>query len=192
MTVQATVPAQSISVPSDPALVAMAAQVAKIQAQLAAIAAAPPPNTFHNRILQPYSKAQAYNEHQWEDEWGNITFQILGHGWNQDGSQYHGHGSVYVVDPTDPSGNGRGEAEVWVNAVRDPNDPPSYPYWRKKVGYNHAILMLNDSIIAIRSASGKLFGITSDDNGNLKGVPRQDLPNPAPIIGPNYATAKAT
>jgi hypothetical protein len=186
MAVAATVPAQSISVPTDPALTALAAQVQLIQRQIAALPTQT--NVFPNRIHQPYAKTQPYNEHQWEDEWGNVTFQILGHGWNQDNSQFHGHGSVYVVDPTDPSGNGRGEAEVWVNAVRDPNDPASYPYWRKKIGYNHAILMLNDSIIAIRSTSGKLFGIVVDDEGHISGVPRKDLPNPAPIIGPNYQT----
>ena len=188
MTVPATIPAQTISVPTDPALVALQTQVAALQRQVAALVAAPTTNTFPNRIEQPYSGTKAYNEHQWTDEWGNVTFQILGHGGNQDHSQFHGHGSVYVVDLTDPSGNGRGEAEVWVNAVRDPNDPPSYPYWRKKIGYNHAILMLNDSIIAIRSSSGKLFGIEVDDQGHISGVPRQDLPNPAPVTGPNYST----
>ena len=181
MAISVTIPAQSVDVP-DPgpvagaSITALSLQVQAIQKQLANQSTAPASNIFTNRIHQPYSQTNAYNEHQWNDEWGNVTFQILG------------HGSVYVVDPTDPSGNGRGEAEVWVNAVRDPNDPATYPFWRKKIGYNHAILMLNDSIIAIRSASGKLFGIAIDDTGKVFGVPRKDLPLPAPITGPGYST----
>jgi hypothetical protein len=170
-------------------LVALEEEIAELRASIAELqnaggGSSSSSNVFEHRILMPYAYNDPYNELRWIDEYGNVTAQIVGHGWNQDHSEYHGHIAVYVVDDTDPSGNGRGEAIVFVNAVRDPNDEPAYQYDRKKIGLNHAILMLNDSIVAIRSSSGKLFGIHVDDAGKLFAKARKDLPKPTPIDGP--------
>jgi hypothetical protein len=146
------------------------------------------------RIILEYSKASEYNEERWVDEFGNVTFQLVGHGWGAPAAgqpaKYHGHGSAYVVDASDPGGNGRHEAQTWANAVRDPMDPPSFPYLRSRVAFSHDRIDLLDSRLTKDNDAGKISEIYVDAEYNVKARPAQQIPPPPPIIGPNYLTAK--